>query len=328
MINIEIDLIYGELNSLTKSNKKLNLEYDKLHILFLFYYSRYKKSEKAQKKAIEKLTTYVNFFNEQESDPSFSKGLSGFGWLILHLIDNDFININIEDLLDSEIDAFLYTKRNSYLKQGKIGFEKGAIGISYYFLFRFLHTMDKKKKIEYKFKILEHIFLIENFLLNISSIDINLQNKTIINYFNFLYVIKTFSEFDGLTEFSLSIIKNHIESFKNNTKAFNFEQFLFLNNINNFQLNDTLKDLTDSRNQLLLDTQKINDYLLNLILIKKRFLTKLEKKTIYDTIYFIKNNLDFKKNEKQKTFSILGLFLIFLDDNKYNKWTEFFMIVK
>ncbi len=108
--------------------------------LFLFYYWRWKKQNSFYKKAamlisevFVELSKQIHLYKNEPADVdlSFSNGLCGIGWCINHLIENNFIECDIQDTM-CMIDAAIYRKMTNDLHAENRADFMDAMAISVY----------------------------------------------------------------------------------------------------------------------------------------------------------------------------------------------------
>lgn len=131
--------------------------------LFYYIYANNNNDEVAFNKASEIIDEIVNDINNNNFISSFCEGIAGFLWYLEFLNSNEFID---DDVLSSfsELDVFLESHLDVFLKEKYYDYLHGAIGIGFYFL--------KKAKREKKYNpILDKIVksLIENVIIENDS---------------------------------------------------------------------------------------------------------------------------------------------------------------
>ncbi|NCO62727.1 MAG: hypothetical protein COW66_13025 [Flavobacteriaceae bacterium CG18_big_fil_WC_8_21_14_2_50_34_36] len=129
--------------------------------LFEFYYSKYFNSEENAEIGSDIIIECVNKINNGYSSSTFAHGISGFGWALDHLEQENFITIDNDKLL-TECDQLLYNGMISFLKEGDYDLLNGGLGYAYYFLNRFRTTKSNKLKDKYKIYLFEFIKIIED----------------------------------------------------------------------------------------------------------------------------------------------------------------------
>lgn len=81
--------------------------------------------------------------------PTYSSGIAGAAWTIIHLQENDFLDLDCDNTL-VELDNYLYQSMNYYIEENKFDYLHGAIGIGLYFLKRYQTTKRTELKNIYK----------------------------------------------------------------------------------------------------------------------------------------------------------------------------------
>lgn len=109
--------------------------------LFLFYCSKYFNDYVLAKLAMDYLSIAVKAIDINKTySYSFCEGISGITWCIDHLIKNNFIECENEEILNA-FDNFLCQRTLIALKSGNNDFLHGAIGSAVYLLNR-IHNTD------------------------------------------------------------------------------------------------------------------------------------------------------------------------------------------
>jgi len=76
-------------------------------LLFQFYHSKFLNVDRHADISIEILSACISKINNGYSSPTYCSGIAGFGWVLDHLKQENFVELNNDDLL-SELDAYLY----------------------------------------------------------------------------------------------------------------------------------------------------------------------------------------------------------------------------
>ncbi len=116
--------------------------------LFQFYYAKWADLEEAEDHGIELVTKIVEYINNGYSFPTFCTGIAGAGWVIEFLNQEEFIEIESDDLL-SGLDEYLFEAMKNDIKTENFDFLHGAIGYGYYFLKRYQNTKSTDLKNKY-----------------------------------------------------------------------------------------------------------------------------------------------------------------------------------
>lgn len=103
-------------------------------IFFLFYYSKYKQSQKHYDIAINLLEDSIKKINNSIPYYSFSGGLAGIGFS-LQLLEEGFIEPFFSDSYH-DLDDYLYPIMIKQINKGNYDFLHGAMGVGLYFLKR------------------------------------------------------------------------------------------------------------------------------------------------------------------------------------------------
>ncbi|MDQ1352211.1 MAG: lantibiotic biosynthesis protein [Acidobacteriota bacterium] len=102
--------------------------------LFFFYYGRLTGEEKYFDLGFELVSSVVEKLDGFHFN-TFAKGQAGVGWALEHLSQNEFMDIETNDMF-ADLDIFLYNKMEAELQQGNYDPFHGAIGYGTYFLSR------------------------------------------------------------------------------------------------------------------------------------------------------------------------------------------------
>lgn len=124
--------------------------------LFQFYYSRYLNNNDFNNDGIETLNLCIEKINNGNCYSTYCNGISGFGWVLDHLVQENFINIDNDSYL-VHFDKHLKASMITNLKNGNYEFLYGAVGIACYFLNRFKNTKSINLKNKYKNTLLEFV---------------------------------------------------------------------------------------------------------------------------------------------------------------------------
>jgi lantibiotic biosynthesis protein len=134
--------IYGEVNIkpqleliaeclINSNNKKYSLMGGNSGIaIFLYYYWSFTKNDEYLEKANHLI---LNSFNMLKRIDSLSSGSAGFMWAINHLINNNFIEGQCDELF-SDKDHALFLSMMNDIQEGKFDFLHNALGMGLYFL--------------------------------------------------------------------------------------------------------------------------------------------------------------------------------------------------
>ena len=123
--------------------------------LFQFYYAKYTKQESAANIGTEIIYQIIEKINNGYDYPTFCTGIAGGAWVIEHLRENDFIDIDSDELLQ-ELDEYLLYSMKDITGENFYDFLHGILGIGFYYLKRYQNTKSEKLRAQYK-NILLHI---------------------------------------------------------------------------------------------------------------------------------------------------------------------------
>lgn len=104
-------------------------------ILFLCYYSRYFKEEKISPAIYIRLNNIINSINSGNQHPTLAGGLCGINWLLEHLVKEEFIDFNLNELYEDS-DDYLNNYMIHFIQNKNYDYLHGALGIANYFLNR------------------------------------------------------------------------------------------------------------------------------------------------------------------------------------------------
>ena len=117
--------------------------------VFLFYYAKYTQDMKYYDKALELITDVFDTINEGFAYHTFAAGLAGVGWAVEHLVQNDFIEADPDEILE-DIDAYIHKAMIMDIQEkGNYDFLHGATGSAVYFLSRLANENAGKFLAEY-----------------------------------------------------------------------------------------------------------------------------------------------------------------------------------
>ena len=117
--------------------------------LFQFYYSKYTEQEINADLGAKIVSEIVEKINEGYDFPTFCAGIAGGAWAIEHLKEEEFIDIDGDELL-SGLDDYLIATIEKTTNENFYDFLHGILGISFYFLKRYQNTKSTKLRTEYK----------------------------------------------------------------------------------------------------------------------------------------------------------------------------------
>ncbi|MBP2834103.1 lanthionine synthetase C family protein [Aquimarina sp. U1-2] len=117
--------------------------------LFQFYYSRLIDAEEPADLGVTTLSKIINEINNGYTYPTFCTGIAGAGWVLELLNEEEFIDIDSDELL-SDLDEYLFVSMKANTDEGYYDFLHGAIGYGCYFLKRYQNTQNTQLKTRYK----------------------------------------------------------------------------------------------------------------------------------------------------------------------------------
>jgi|GEM_PF-89176 len=100
-------------------------------VLFLTYYFRFSGDEKYYRCAIDLIEKIISRIQYEFTDASFSNGLSGIGWAIRHMVQNELLEID-ENMFE-DLDPYLDESMLLSISDSRYEMFQGAIGISKYY---------------------------------------------------------------------------------------------------------------------------------------------------------------------------------------------------
>ncbi|MCK8524391.1 lanthionine synthetase C family protein [Aquimarina sp. D1M17] len=116
--------------------------------LFQFYYAKFKNDNTIADRGEKLIIEIIQRINNEYNFPTYCSGIAGAGWVLDHLGQESFIELDNDKLL-SELDTYLYQNMVRDLQKGYYDFLHGAIGYGCYFLKRYQNTKSKKLKDNY-----------------------------------------------------------------------------------------------------------------------------------------------------------------------------------
>ncbi len=136
--------------------------------LFQFHYARLMGLDEPADIGAEIISEVVEHINNGYTFPTFCSGIAGAGWVLAFLDHEEFIEIDIDDLL-VDLDPFLYQAMQNDIEREYYDFLHGAVGYGYYFLKRYESTKSQELKNQYK----EYIITLLEALKKSSRLDAN-----------------------------------------------------------------------------------------------------------------------------------------------------------
>jgi lantibiotic modifying enzyme len=120
--------------------------------LFFFYYANLTMEEKYVDFAHQLIGEIFDGINQEVSIHTFAGGLAGVGWMMEHLVQNDFVDADTDEILES-LDPFLHKAMIYDIEKGNYDFLHGAVGIGTYFLNR----PSQKESADYLKELVDHM---------------------------------------------------------------------------------------------------------------------------------------------------------------------------
>lgn len=117
-------------------------------ILFLFYYSRYSGKAEAARYGTVLIEGIFKSVADGFNFPTYCDGLTGYSWLINHLVNEQFINKEDVPFLE-DLDGILMKEMLELSRNGAIDFLHGSLGIAYYLLDRLSNKQVSEKMVEF-----------------------------------------------------------------------------------------------------------------------------------------------------------------------------------
>ena len=132
--------------------------------LFHFYYAKYSNNTNQTETAWKILNEIISKVNNGFLDPTYCSGISGFGWTIDHLVQENLINIDTDGLL-SDFNDKIFQIMMENLNVSHYEFLYGASGYAYYFINRHRTTSNKNTKKRYQQYLEEYVKSLEQVIL-------------------------------------------------------------------------------------------------------------------------------------------------------------------
>lgn len=120
--------------------------------LFFFYYANLTMEEKYVDFAHQLISEIFEEVNNDYTIHTWAGGLAGVGWMMEHLVQNDFVEADTDEILEA-LDPFLYKAMIYDIEKGNYDFLHGAVGTGTYFLSR----LAKKESADYLKELVDHL---------------------------------------------------------------------------------------------------------------------------------------------------------------------------
>lgn len=319
--------------------------------LFFFYYYKYSKKEAYYNKAVGILDEVIDVINDNHPNSAFFNGIAGIGWLLEHLNENDFIEIDTDSFFEDAIDNYLHDNMLKLLNSNHFGFYDGSLGHCLYFIKRYQNTNSSRLKLKFRNYITEQIFFLERQRLsgltgiksfpyqneNITGLYTPGLNEYLANIINFLSLLYSLNDFNPIIEPLLEDHANFILKNINKCNTFKPEIVLCLwksgNILNKKEIRERAEEIFQ-KNLIQDESASIDSY--------------LRASLVYDFLFQETNNTIYKEfknywlNKSLKTISSkglenldvglwnglsgVGLSLISLEKNFKTNWEECLLI--
>jgi hypothetical protein len=125
-------------------------------VLFLTYYTKYYKSKIHEESIHEALNKTIGLLNSSEQLPTYCSGIAGVGWMLMHLKEKGWIDIETE-IFFKDIDDYLHLSLISDLKKDNYDFLHGYLGILYYFIERLKCNLSQRSE-DLIYKVIQNVF--------------------------------------------------------------------------------------------------------------------------------------------------------------------------
>lgn len=153
----KLDEIYSNLNFENIENTNIGVLNGISGVsLFYFYYSKLNQNDKSYNIGIKLISQCFEKINSGYELLTYCSGIAGFGWVLEHLLEEDFIDFENDKTL-KHLDNLLESQLKNDLKNQNYDYLHGAIGYVYFFLKRYNNTKSKILSDKYKKIILTFI---------------------------------------------------------------------------------------------------------------------------------------------------------------------------
>jgi len=165
MINKDRDkLLYSQLKEISEILEEKYIENIQTGVLsgisglslFQFYYAKFLNKDEHAEIAADIIKTCIEKIGNGDTYWSYCSGAAGAGWVLSHLEQFGFVDVDIDQLLN-ELDVIFHRNMIEKIKIGHYDFLHGAIGYGFYFLKRYINTKSIGLKERYKNYLLELI---------------------------------------------------------------------------------------------------------------------------------------------------------------------------
>ncbi len=129
--------------------------------VFQFYYSKLIQEETNADIGAEILSFVIEKINNGYSFHTFCSGIAGAAWAIALLQEEEFIDVDCDELLSGFDDFLIKTIKDIETDQNFFDFLHGILGIGFYFLKRYQNTKSKTLKDQYRATLLNIVALLQ-----------------------------------------------------------------------------------------------------------------------------------------------------------------------
>lgn len=145
LTSITISSIISDIYEVKKYNPDL-MGNNGIGSLLLLCYDQKFSGTNHQNKINEIFNTALDSINGINRSITFCNGITGYGWLINHLINENLIEVQINDFM-TELDNIAFLAGKSLFKNGNIDFLHGGLGIIFYLLERLEFNVKNRDRI-------------------------------------------------------------------------------------------------------------------------------------------------------------------------------------
>lgn len=117
--------------------------------MFFFYYAKHTQDIRYAEIGNGVLEQSINRISDGYNLPTYCSGIAGMGWVFEHLAQNEFIDIDNDQLL-TPVEPYLYQVMKRDIAEGYYDFMHGAMGYGLYFLKRFENTHSPELRDQYE----------------------------------------------------------------------------------------------------------------------------------------------------------------------------------
>ncbi|MGE0078156.1 MAG: lanthionine synthetase C family protein [Bacteroidales bacterium] len=195
---------------------------------FCFYYGKYLKRDEPAEIGLNIINKIFEKIEHKYQLPTYCSGIAGAAWSIIHLSENDFLDVDCDIVLNG-IDDYLGNQMNYYIANNKYDYLHGAIGIGLYFLKRFETTKNDKLKAKYLVYLVQLLsYLKETSIVDKQSDGLKWESLSGVKNDNLVYNLGLAHGIPSILYFLNRLALNGIEVNKSNTllwKGINYLQY-------------------------------------------------------------------------------------------------------